>query len=29
MKEVAAQTGGKAYINQNEIKDGIALAVIG
>jgi hypothetical protein len=27
MREVAAQTGGKAYINQNEIKDGIALAV--
>ena len=26
-REVAAQTGGKAYINQNEIKDGIALAV--
>ena len=26
MKEVAAETGGKAYINQNEIKDGIALA---
>jgi VWFA-related protein len=26
MEEVAAQTGGKAYINQNEIKDGIALA---
>ena len=22
-----AETGGKAYINQNEIKDGIALAV--
>jgi VWFA-related protein len=27
MEEVAAETGGKAYINQNEIKDGIALAV--
>jgi VWFA-related protein len=27
MEEVAAQTGGKAYINLNEIKDGIALAV--
>jgi VWFA-related protein len=27
MKEVAAQTGGKAYVNQNEIKDGITLAV--
>ena len=27
MKEVAAQTGGKAYMNQNEIKEGIALAV--
>ncbi|MGD0792629.1 MAG: VWA domain-containing protein [Terriglobales bacterium] len=26
MREVAAQTGGKAYINQNEIKDGVALA---
>ncbi|MFY9559689.1 MAG: VWA domain-containing protein [Terriglobales bacterium] len=26
MREVAAQTGGKAYVNQNEIKDGIALA---
>src|SRR5262249_22228202 len=26
MKEVAAETGGKAYINQNEIKEGIALA---
>ncbi len=27
MREVAAQTGGTAYINQNEIKNGIALAV--
>jgi VWFA-related protein len=27
MREVAIQTGGKAYINQNEIKDGITLAV--
>jgi VWFA-related protein len=27
MREVAAETGGKAYINQNEIKDGITLAV--
>ena len=27
MEEVAAQTGGKAYFNQNEIKDGISLAV--
>jgi VWFA-related protein len=27
MEEVAAQTGGKAYINQNEIKDGVTLAV--
>ena len=27
MREIAAQTGGKAYINQNEIKDGITLAV--
>jgi VWFA-related protein len=26
MKEVAAETGGKAYMNQNEIKEGIALA---
>lgn len=26
MEEVAAETGGKAYINQNEIKGGIALA---
>jgi VWFA-related protein len=26
MREVAAQTGGTAYINQNEIKEGIALA---
>ncbi len=26
MEEVAAETGGKAYINQNEIKEGIALA---
>jgi VWFA-related protein len=26
MEEIAAETGGKAYINQNEIKDGIALA---
>jgi VWFA-related protein len=27
MREIAAQTGGKAYINQNEIKDGITMAV--
>jgi VWFA-related protein len=27
MREIALQTGGKAYINQNEIKDGITLAV--
>ena len=27
MEEVALQTGGKAYKNQNEIKDGITLAV--
>jgi VWFA-related protein len=27
MREIAAQTGGKAYVNQNEIKDGIVLAV--
>ncbi|MBV9339662.1 MAG: VWA domain-containing protein [Acidobacteria bacterium] len=26
MEEVAAETGGKAYINQNEIRNGIALA---
>ena len=26
MKEVAAQTGGKAYVNQNDVKEGIALA---
>jgi len=26
MEEIAAQTGGKAYINQNEIKEGVALA---
>jgi VWFA-related protein len=26
LKELAAQTGGKAYVNQNEIKLGIALA---
>jgi VWFA-related protein len=26
MEEVAAQTGGKAYVNRNEIKDGISLA---
>jgi hypothetical protein len=27
MEEVASETGGKAYINQNEIKDGVSLAV--
>jgi VWFA-related protein len=27
MQEVAAQTGGKAYVNENEIKNGISLAV--
>jgi VWFA-related protein len=27
MEEVAAQTGGKAYFNENEIKDGIVRAV--
>jgi len=27
MREIAAETGGKAYINQNEIKEGVALAV--
>jgi VWFA-related protein len=26
MREVAAETGGKPYMNQNEIKEGIALA---
>jgi len=26
MEEVAAQTGGKAYFNQNEIKEGVTLA---
>ncbi len=26
MNEVAAQTGGKAYVNQNDIREGIALA---
>jgi VWFA-related protein len=26
MEEVAAETGGKAYINENEIKEGVALA---
>lgn len=26
MKEVATETGGKAYVNQNDIKEGIALA---
>jgi hypothetical protein len=27
LQELAKQTGGKAYVNQNEIKNGIALAV--
>jgi VWFA-related protein len=27
MREIAAETGGKAYVNQNEIKDGVAMAV--
>jgi VWFA-related protein len=27
LREIASQTGGKAYVNQNEIKDGITLAV--
>jgi VWFA-related protein len=27
LEELARQTGGKAYVNQNEIKNGIALAV--
>ncbi len=26
MREVAAETGGKVYINQNEVKQGVALA---
>jgi len=27
LKELASETGGKAYVNQNEIKEGIVLAV--
>lgn len=27
MRAIASETGGKAYINQNEIKDGVAMAV--
>jgi len=27
MREIASETGGKAYVNQNEIKDGVAMAV--
>jgi hypothetical protein len=27
LQELASETGGKAYVNQNEIKEGIALAV--
>jgi VWFA-related protein len=27
MREVAAETGGKAYMNENEIRQGVALAV--
>lgn len=27
MQEMAAETGGKAYVNQNEIKEGVALAI--
>ena len=27
MREVAAETGGMAYMNQNEVKQGVALAV--
>jgi hypothetical protein len=27
MREIAAETGGKVYLNQNEIKDGVALAM--
>lgn len=27
MREVAAETGGKAYMNQNDVKQGVALAV--
>ena len=27
MREMATETGGKAYVNQNEIKEGVALAL--
>jgi hypothetical protein len=27
MREIAAETGGKPYVNQNEIKEGVALAL--
>ncbi len=27
MREIATETGGRAYVNQNEIKEGVALAV--
>jgi VWFA-related protein len=27
MREMAAETGGKAYVNQNEIREGVALAL--
>jgi VWFA-related protein len=27
MRELAVETGGKAYVNQNEIKDGVSLAM--
>ncbi len=27
MREVAAETGGKVYVNQNEVKQGVSLAV--
>lgn len=27
MTEIASQTGGRAYVNQNEIKEGVALAL--
>src|SRR5205085_11786743 len=26
-REIAAETGGKRYVNQNEIKEGVALAL--
>ncbi|PYX33696.1 MAG: hypothetical protein DMG80_05090 [Acidobacteria bacterium] len=27
MREIASETGGRAYVNQNEIKDGVAMAL--